>query len=195
MEVLRAGSYRRMPWKNGGGETFEIATSPPAATPDTMDWRVSMAIVAGNGAFSSFPGVDRTLTILQGEGLRLELEGHPPALLSQRSAPFPFDADIPTHATLVGGVVTDFNVMTRRGRYGHRVSRIVVNGREHIGTTADAIMVFCCAGTMTCKAGTQSAAALQDGDSALFRTSPRQIELVSQSQAEALLAEFYLAVA
>ncbi|MDP1908248.1 MAG: HutD family protein, partial [Hyphomicrobium sp.] len=43
MRILRAKDYRRMPWKNGGGETTEIAISPEGAALDSFDWRVSMA--------------------------------------------------------------------------------------------------------------------------------------------------------
>jgi uncharacterized protein len=33
--LIRAAAYRRMPWKNGGGETVEIAIAPEGATVDT----------------------------------------------------------------------------------------------------------------------------------------------------------------
>jgi uncharacterized protein len=68
MRILRAENYRRMPWKNGGGLTAEIAVSPESAGLDDFDWRVSMARVEAGGPFSLFPGVDRTLSILEGEG-------------------------------------------------------------------------------------------------------------------------------
>ncbi|MBV9975040.1 MAG: HutD family protein, partial [Hyphomicrobiales bacterium] len=61
MRVLRAGQHRRMPWKNGGGETTEIIASPEGAGLDEFDWRISMARVATDGPFSRFAGVDRTL--------------------------------------------------------------------------------------------------------------------------------------
>ncbi|WP_161813784.1 HutD family protein [Steroidobacter agaridevorans] len=31
MRPLRAAGYRRLPWKNGGGETRAILVSPPGA--------------------------------------------------------------------------------------------------------------------------------------------------------------------
>ena len=45
MRTLREADYRRMPWKNGGGETIEMMVSPAGASFDTFDWRVSMAYV------------------------------------------------------------------------------------------------------------------------------------------------------
>ena len=62
--------YRRMPWKNGGGSTDEIATYPRGAGLDAFDWRVSIAHVASDGPFSRFPGVERTITLLEGAGMR-----------------------------------------------------------------------------------------------------------------------------
>ena len=67
-----------MRWKNGGGETAEIAVSPPGAALDAFDWRLSMAKVETDGPFSAFPGIDRTLAILEGEGIRLSVGGEPP---------------------------------------------------------------------------------------------------------------------
>lgn len=43
MRILRASDHKRMPWKNGKGETVEIAVFPEGASVDTFDWRISMA--------------------------------------------------------------------------------------------------------------------------------------------------------
>ena len=75
MRILRAENYRRMKWKNGGGETAEIALFPDGAGLGIFDWRISMARVESGGPFSTFPGVDRTLSILEGEGIVLESRG------------------------------------------------------------------------------------------------------------------------
>jgi len=40
MNILRARDLVRMPWKNGGGETMEIATYPPCAKLDNFEWRL-----------------------------------------------------------------------------------------------------------------------------------------------------------
>lgn len=114
-----------MPWKNGAGETVEIAVFPEGASVEDFDCRVSMASVVTDGAFSLFPGVDRTLSILSGEGLSLSVEGHDAATLRTDSEPYGFPADLPTKARLMAGPVADLNVMTRRGRYVHRVTRQV----------------------------------------------------------------------
>ncbi len=124
MRILRAADHKRMPWKNGRGETVEIAVFPPGATVDTFDWRISMATVSEDGPFSVFPDIDRTLSILEGAGLELFVEGHAPRMLTQNSEPYPFPADAHTTAALVDGTITDLNVMTRRGRFTHGVETL-----------------------------------------------------------------------
>ncbi|HWV09358.1 MAG TPA: HutD family protein, partial [Pseudomonas sp.] len=59
------------PWKNGGGETRELAIEPAGAALDEFEWRISSARVTAPGGFSSFPGIDRSLAILNGDGLGL----------------------------------------------------------------------------------------------------------------------------
>jgi environmental stress-induced protein Ves len=188
--MLPAAGYRRMPWKNGGGETFEIAVSPQGATLATMDWRVSMAIVAGDGPFSSFPGFDRTLSILEGAGMQLELgEDRARFALTPESAPFHFPADVATCAQLLDGTVTDLNVMTRRGRWHHAVSRLQVAGAQTIATRATEAVVFCISGIVTCTAG--DAVTLHTRDCALLQSPATGISLVGTADATVLLVEFF----
>jgi environmental stress-induced protein Ves len=112
-----------MPWKNGGGETIEIAAFPDGASLDTFGWRVSMARVAGDGPFSRFDGVDRTLAILDGAGLVLSVDGRD-VTLTQATAPHAFPGDAPTSARLLAGPITDLNTMTRRGAFTHAVAHL-----------------------------------------------------------------------
>lgn len=63
--------YRRVPWKNGLGSTLEIATDAAEAGAP-WSWRLSFADVPARAAFSSFPGIDRHLAVLEGDGLVLE---------------------------------------------------------------------------------------------------------------------------
>lgn len=114
-----------MPWKNGKGETVEIAVSPPGATVDDFDWRISMATVAEGGPFSVFDGIDRTLSVLTGEGITLSVAGQAPATLRRETPPYAFPADRETSATLVSGPITDLNVMTRRGFFSHAVEHVL----------------------------------------------------------------------
>jgi environmental stress-induced protein Ves len=112
--VLSPSDYRRMPWKNGGGFTTEIAAHPPGSGFASFAWRVSVADIDHDGPFSPLAGVDRTLVLLAGGGVRLEGDGEP---LELRAAfePVSFSGDRSLTCSLVAGPVRDFNLMVRRG--------------------------------------------------------------------------------
>ncbi|MEU3778735.1 HutD family protein [Streptomyces sp. NPDC032472] len=112
--VLRTADRRAVAWKNGGGVTREIAAWPEGAGMDDFAWRVSLAEVAADGPFSVFPGVDRTLTLAEGAGMRLTMAGAMRSV-SERYVPERFPGDAPTHCRLLDGPVVNFNVMHRRG--------------------------------------------------------------------------------
>ena len=141
MQILKAENHRRMPWKNGGGETTEIAVFPPDAGLDGFDWRVSMAKVAESGPFSTFEGIDRTLAVLDGAGLILSVAGRAPIRLTAESEPLAFPADAPTEAALIDGAISDLNVMTRRGRLAHRVLRKELAGSVDIAAAAGTVLL------------------------------------------------------
>jgi len=113
--VLSPADYRRMPWKNGAGRTTEIAAHPAGAALDAFDWRISVADVVRDAPFSTFAGVDRTIVLLAGAGMRLDGNGHA-ALLRTRYEPYAFSGDDAIDCVLVDGPVRDFNLMLRRGR-------------------------------------------------------------------------------
>ncbi|MCW0001443.1 HutD family protein [Pararhizobium sp. YC-54] len=142
MRVLRAADHRRMPWKNGGGETVEIAVFPPEADLAAFGWRISMATVASDGPFSVFAGIDRTLSIIEGEGMELDIAGRKPVVLTRASAPLPFPADAATSARLVSGTIVDLNVMTRRGQWTHQVEKRIVEGQHHLDAEGGVTMLL-----------------------------------------------------
>ncbi len=125
-----------MPWKNGGGTTTEIIVSPEGSGLDDFEWRVSMARVEGSGPFSSFAGIDRTLAVLSGDGMALSIEGVGEKPLTPETAPLAFPADAPTTARLTSGPITDLNVMTRRGVFGHKLARHVAEGSLGLAETS-----------------------------------------------------------
>lgn len=106
-----------MPWKNGGGVTREIGRVPSGADLEQFDWRVSIAQVTSDGPFSSFPGIDRVITLLDGAGMRLfgasEKIDH---YLDRMLTPWAFPGEALLQCSLLGADCEDFNVMTRRSR-------------------------------------------------------------------------------
>ncbi|MQW85492.1 HutD family protein [Sinorhizobium saheli] len=187
MKILRSNDYRRMPWKNGGGETVEIAVSPERAPLSDFDWRISMATVASNGHFSTFPGIDRTLSILEGPGMTLAIEGRQPKLLTAADAPLTFPADVPTSARLSDGPVTDLNVMTRRHTLKHRVRRLRVEGSQTVVSHAREFVLFCHRGSVALTTGGVSAT-LHALDAAVL-VQPGSVTLSAEIASDAFLIE------
>ena len=132
MKKLDPSTYRVMPWKNGGGTTTEVLTLPPGADHGAFEARVSVAAITTDGPFSTWDGVDRTLVLTSGQGVRLETADGSTTTLDLKSRPFAFTGDDPCHASLVDGPVLDLNIMTRRGRMDHRAVRVTLSGEESI---------------------------------------------------------------
>lgn len=157
MQVRRTFDYRHMPWKNGGGDTIEIAIAPHDADIDTFDWRISMASVATDGPFSTFTGIDRTLCVLEGTGISLQIGDASARILDEASDPFAFSGDTRASATLVDGPITDFNVMTRRGRFAHTVRRVRLERGDERTCDRTSTMLFCHTGIVDITSGSESA--------------------------------------
>lgn len=148
-EILRAADYRRMPWKNGGGETSEIAVGPAGASLEDFDWRLSMARVASSGPFSTFPGVDRTLVVVDGAGVDLSVAGNPVVTLTPQAAPHTFPADATTTYRLIAGEVTDLNVMTRRATTSHTLRQVLLDGHAILDFAGGLSLIFCAGGQLS----------------------------------------------
>ncbi|UZX04868.1 HutD family protein [Arthrobacter sp. CDRTa11] len=117
MEIIRYAELRPQPWRNGGGVTRELASHPKAASAQdgAWDWRVSIAEVSKAGDFSGFPGMERVLTVIDGELLLLTVDGaeHP----LEKYRPFRFSGEAASHGALPTGDIRDLNVITRTGSF------------------------------------------------------------------------------
>jgi uncharacterized protein len=121
---LPAYEYRRMRWKNNLGWTREVHAealaprAPDAADGDApaWDWRVSIAEIDHDCPFSAFPGHDRILVLLSGNGMRLDFhDGRRVELLPphQRIA---FRGEDALDCVLLDGPTRDFNLIWNRSR-------------------------------------------------------------------------------
>ena len=127
MEIIRYAELKAQPWRNGGGVTRQVASHPAATarqdspgtdstgTASDWDWRVSIAEMSKAGDFSAFPGMDRVLTVVEGELLLLSVDGaeHP----LEKYRPFRFSGDAAAGGALPTGDIRDLNVITRRGAF------------------------------------------------------------------------------
>ncbi|WP_197434467.1 HutD family protein [Agrobacterium vitis] len=123
MQILRREDYRRMPWKNGQGMTEEILISPADSGLEDFDYRLSIAHVGADGPFSTFPGVDRSIALLEGDGMVLSLPDGQSVTLKQHSDPLAFSGDWAVSSRNLDGETIDLNIMTRRGRFRHSMQR------------------------------------------------------------------------
>ncbi|MBW8369324.1 MAG: HutD family protein [Arenimonas sp.] len=109
---LPAHEYRRERWRNECGWTREIHRHPEGA--DGWQWRASIAEVDQDAPFSAFPGCDRELVLLAGEGMHLDFEDGQTATLKPPHERIRFSGDRPLAARLVDGPTHDFNLIWRR---------------------------------------------------------------------------------
>ncbi|KUL53355.1 hypothetical protein ADL22_04180 [Streptomyces sp. NRRL F-4489] len=123
MRILRAAERAAVPWRNGGGLTREIAAHPPGADWDAFAWRVSLAEVTRDGPYSPLPGVRRILTVVDGAGLELTVDGTV-RQLPGRYRPFAFPGAAVTDSRLLGGPVVNLNVMVREDRTDAAVTMV-----------------------------------------------------------------------
>ena len=145
-----------MRWKNGGGITCELMRAPADSTLETFEWRVSVATVQQGGSFSRFPGVDRSLAILEGKGLLLKLtpgnaeglDGQPVSALdtslslTPRAPIWRFQGETGVESSLIDGAIVDFNVMTRRACFSHTLERMSLSGQTSLPSLLPGAMLM-----------------------------------------------------
>lgn len=123
MKILRHADYKRMPWKNGLGITEEVIAHPPGSDIASFGWRLSIAHVGADGPFSVFAGIDRTIALLDGDGLLLEMPDRT-IELGMADEPLAFSGDLQVSSRNRGGPTIDLNIMTRRGQFEHHMRRL-----------------------------------------------------------------------
>src|SRR6476469_7165436 len=108
--VLPANTYRRERWKNGAGWTREILRWPQAGD---WDWRLSIAEIEEDAPFSPFPGVERELVLLSGNGVRLRFADDQAVELRPPHGRLRFAGEDGVRGELIDGPTQDFNLMWR----------------------------------------------------------------------------------
>ena len=111
---LPANEYRRERWRNERGWTREIHRHPEGAA--DWQWRASIAEIDQDAPFSAFPGCDRELVLLAGEGMRLNFDDGESVTLNPPHERIRFSGERPLAAELVNGPTHDFNLIWRRDR-------------------------------------------------------------------------------
>ena len=160
--VLRATDYPRMPWKNGGGSTEEI-TRDAGEGLEGFGWRLSIADIAESGSFSLFAGYQRIITVLQGAGMTLNIDGQDSEPLLP-SDPFAFSGDSAVSCTLLDGPIRDFNLIYSPARYRARLQWIDVMQPQRFFSSADVFLVLSTAEQMAANVGEHPPQVLEKHD-------------------------------
>lgn len=118
MTALGPSNFLTLLWRNRQGKTSQMVIYPPEA--DSSEghflFRITKAPVANNASWSLFPGYNRHVLVLEGQGIRLDHGPHGTAELTRYSKPHLFAGEWETQPTLAQGPIVDFNVMVAHGR-------------------------------------------------------------------------------
>jgi environmental stress-induced protein Ves len=144
-----------MAWKNGLGVTREVAIDPPetAMSEAAFRWRLSIADVAQSGPFSTFPGVDRTIMVIKGNGMVLSVAGRPPQRIDRCFAPYEFPGDAATECELIDGPIQDFNLMVNRALLSARTEVRKLSQGEDIPLIGGFCILYLLAGDAQLRLG------------------------------------------
>lgn len=137
--IVRFAGLRVMPWRNGRGVTREVVASRSSGLQE-FDWRVSIADVHAPGPFSAFPGIDRVITVVEGQRLDLMVDGVEHVLSLHE--PFSFDGMSQTSCSLPAGPTRDLNVMTRSDRLSAAVAIRDLSSTRPLAVAGSQVLVL-----------------------------------------------------
>lgn len=185
LKVLTMSDYVVTPWKNGGGVTSDVFLFPDGATQENFDIRLSLAPILTEGAFSSFPGIDRHITRLSATPLGLVFGGETREL--KRLEPLYFDSVLQPRSVLPEGPAQVLNVMTRRGRWNAQVMP-VAGANEPLLAVPDGGLVVLHAVTGTWQVGDRVGSVIVRPGETLISREESTLRASSQRDGEAIVA-------
>ena len=173
-----------MPWRNGRGTTLEIAREP--ATGERFIWRLSLADIAADGAFSLYPGYSRALVLIDGIELRLRFRGHGGSLLTPAKRATRFEGAWQTRCAVPQGRCTDLSLIVLNGTAARpgaivRAPKVLpVNSTRRVALPAGLYAaVFVLEGAVAVStAGRARVATLHGRDTLLWRPGPLRTQLL-----------------
>ena len=123
MQIIRFADLKPQPWRNGGGVTRELASHRGGFSWGRWRFRTTARGTGGSaspmspapGRILPFPGMERVLTVVEGELLLLAVDGteHP----LEKYRPFRFPGGAASSSALPTGDVRNLNVITRDGAF------------------------------------------------------------------------------
>lgn len=172
IELIKKNQLKTSNWS--GGTTTQLAIYPKDAVYSEYNfkWRLSSAKVeVDESDFTSLPGINRVIMIIEGE-LALEHEGHHKSVLK----PFEQDSFSGSWKTKSYGRVIDFNLMTAEGCEGSLEAIHLLKGETRKITPAKELnkfpqethAIYCVSGQIRIDTANNETFRLDEGDIALI---------------------------
>ncbi len=117
MTIIRSSSLREGRWRNGMGVSWDIASEPHNSGAGEFGWRFAIARIDADVPFSHYPDTDRIFTLIDGNGLDLDLRSHPTLAVHDLFVPHAYPCDVETFCRLRDGPCRALNLFLRRGRW------------------------------------------------------------------------------
>ena len=177
-QLIDLDQLQATPWKNGGGSTRQLAIAPPGAGLDDFAWRISCARVASAGPFSAFPGIQRSLALLEGDLLLRRTNGE--TRLQACGEALDFVGEEAVDATPLAGEVLDLNLMSRRGDWQQSLRTLQLHGERQVTELAEVRLLLCSAGALLVRLGDGREFALRRRQALLLSDEPGELRLHGQ---------------
>lgn len=200
VKVIAKEQQKTSTWS--GGTTTQLAIYPEDGDYGSRNfiWRLSSATVeAEESVFTSLPGIDRIIMILEGE-IELEHQGHYKKILGK----FDQDSFSGGWTTKSIGQATDFNLMMKEGCQGKleavilekdEVRTIAFESKEGFANSVQAL--YSVKGPITIEFPGKESFQLQQGDMAIIRyrngcgCQNCEIKNITGNAAEIVIASIY----
>ena len=189
--ILPVHETRRVRWRNGRGWTREILRVPQGEGED-FDFRLSIADIGEDSLFSLFPGCDRAMALLAGEGVELSFADGRRERLEPPHGRVAFSGDDVVTSRLLNGPVQDFNAIWKRDRLdGKLLHRPLVGSMVFLPERGVQWCLHVLAGSVNMRGldmhGSAGNAVLGREDSAWLRPNASNQRVVIEGGAEILL--------
>jgi hypothetical protein len=186
LRPLPAHEYRRERWRNGHGWTREVLRMPEGA--EDWDWRLSIAEIERDGPFSSFPGIERELVLLHGNGVRLRFDDGEVREVVPPHGRVRFAGERALTGELIDGPTHDLNLMWRRDRIDAELwHRPLVGSMVLFVEPAEQWLVYLLSGRARCTHG-DATVDIAMGDSLLLSADAARKRFALDGGGEALIA-------
>jgi environmental stress-induced protein Ves len=121
---------------------MELAIEPPDAglAGAPFLWRLSIADVRASGPFSRYPGYERRIMLIDGNGMTIDA-GINGVFALERYRPVPFSGDWEVGGRLKDGPVRDFNFFIDRKRMAGTLEAVNLNATRDIAANGDTVAI------------------------------------------------------